>query len=319
MTNKDKYKEFCRTENSIPIFGKAWWLDALCGENWDVCLVEEGSKIVASMPYYKSYNKFGMLLILNAPESQFLGPWISELNLGHSKKLSLEKKYFDDLITQLPKYSHFEQKWHYKNKNWLPFYWRGFDQTTNYTYKLLNITDLDAIWSGLNSNIKGDIRKATNRYNLNVRTDLGVDEFLDLTSKTYERQGMDLPHSRDLIKRLDDACRINNARRIFIAEDELGQYHAGAYVIWDNDCAYYLMGGADPKLRTSGAMSLCMWEAIKYSSEVSRTFDFEGSMIESIEKFFRSFGAIQVPYFAISRTPSKLISIRRFINGLQKK
>ncbi|MHA8053751.1 GNAT family N-acetyltransferase [Aquirufa sp. OSTEICH-129A] len=319
MTNKEKYREFCKTEISIPIFSKAWWLDALCGDNWDVCLVEDDSKIVASMPYYKVYNKLGMLSLLNAPESQFLGPWISELKLGSSKKISLEKKYFDELINQLPQYSHFEQKWHYKNNNWLPFYWRGFDQTTNYTYKLYDLSDLEKVWSGFKSNIQSDIRKATNRFNLSIRTDLRVEDFLVLNSQTFERQGVKLPYSRDFIMRLDEACKNNNSRQIFIAEDEQGRHHAGAYIIWDNDCAYYLMGGADPKLRTSGAMSLCIWEAIKFSSKVSRTFDFEGSMIESIEKYFRSFGAIQVPYFAISRTPSKLISIRRFINRLQKK
>ena len=37
MTNKEKYREFCKAEKNIPIFSKDWWLDSVCPENkyWD--------------------------------------------------------------------------------------------------------------------------------------------------------------------------------------------------------------------------------------------------------------------------------------------
>jgi hypothetical protein len=50
----------------------------------------------------------------------------------------------------------------------------------------------------------------------------------------------------------------------------------------------------------------------------NKTFDFEESMIESIEKYFRSFGAIQKPYYNISKTNSKLIKIKNCIRDLLK-
>ena len=51
-------------------------------------------------------------------------------------------------------------------------------------------------------------------------------------------------------------------------------------------------------------MSLCMWHAIRFAASVSSRFDFEGSMLEPIERFFRSFGAQQLPYFKVTRTNS---------------
>ena len=51
MTNKEKYADFCEVEKTIPIFSQSWWLDAVCGNAWDVCLVEKGGEIYASMPY----------------------------------------------------------------------------------------------------------------------------------------------------------------------------------------------------------------------------------------------------------------------------
>ena len=90
-----------------------------------------------------------------------------------------------------------------------------------------------------------------------------------------------------------------------IAEDSEGQRHAGIYIVWDENSVYYLMGGGDPLLRRSGATSLCMWEAILFAASLKKSFDFEGSMLEPVERFFRGFGADQIPYFSISRTPSK--------------
>ena len=72
--------------------------------------------------------------------------------------------------------------------------------------------------------------------------------------------------------------------------DSQGRIHAASYFVYDEKCCYYLIGGGDPELRTSGASSLLMWEGIKFASTVSGSFDFEGSMIEPIERFFRAFG-----------------------------
>ena len=85
--------------------------------------------------------------------------------------------------------------------------------------------------------------------------------------------------------------------------------HAAIYLVWDKYSAYYLIGGSDPKLRNSGATSLALWEAICFASTVTKSFDFEGSMIESVERFFRGFGGNQVSYFHIWKFNSILIEI----------
>src|SRR5260370_7073664 len=99
---------------------------------------------------------------------------------------------------------------------------------------------------------------------------------------------------------------------MFFAEGPEGRIHAAVYIIWDDRSAYYLMGAADPELRNSGATSLLLWEAIQFAATVTRSFDFEGSMIESIERFFRAFGAKQKPYFHISRMIPLMASLPGF-------
>jgi hypothetical protein len=100
---------------------------------------------------------------------------------------------------------------------------------------------------------------------------------------------------------------------MYFATDSEGRKHAAIYVIWDHNCAYYLMGGANPLLRNSGATSLLIHTAISEMRAKVRYWDFEGSMIQSIERYFSAYGAIQVPYFQISKTSNFLLRLRDFI------
>lgn len=287
-------------------------------EGWDVALVEKGGQILASMPYVVKKNRYGFTLLTMPPLTQTLGPWLRESNAKYAKRLGRQKDLMSNLIEQLPRFDHFAQNWHYSVTNWQPFYWEGFKQSTRYTYVLQHLDDEKQLWDNFQENIRGDIRKATTRFRLGVRDDVSVKEFIGLNRLVFERQGMRLPYSEELVERIDEACADRGVRKIFIAEDEKGRHHAGAYLIWDQNSAYYLMGGGDPALRNSGSTSLCMWEAIKFAASVTERFDFEGSMIEPVERFFRAFGAEQTAYFSISKTPSRLLRARFCLGDLKR-
>lgn len=306
LTNKEKYRQLCIEEDSIPIFSQAWWLDSVTDGNWDVVLIEKGGKIEASLPYVLK-KRYGMTIITQPSLTQTLGPWIRESKAKYAKQLSQEKDLLQELYALLPDFNYYSQNWHYSNKNWLPLYWQGFSQTTRYTYRLNDISNTELLWDNLQDNIRREIRKAINRENLQIQSNLSIQDFLRLNRMVFERQGTTLPYSEQFILNLDKKLTSRQSRKIFIAVDESGRHHAGVYIIWDQNSAYYLMGGGDPELRNSGATSLCMWEAIKFSSTVSKSFDFEGSMIEPVERFFRSFGATQTPYFSISKVNSRLL------------
>lgn len=317
LKNKEIYRDFCSRDDQIPLFSQPWWLDCTAGVgNWNVALVEEGGRVVASMPYVLR-KRFGFTALTQPALTQTLGPWLRESNGKYSSRLSLQKDRLQALFSQLPTFDHFSQAWHYSRTNWLPAFWMGYKQTTRYTYQLPNLGDEELLWGGLQQSIRTDIKKAESRFDVQVRKDLNVDDFLALNRLVFERQGRHLPYSEEYVRAIDAACSSRNARQIFIAEDSKGRRHAGVYLIWDCNSAYYLMGGGDPALRNSGATSLCMWEAIKFASAVTKQFDFEGSMIESVERYFRAFGAIQTPYFAISKTPSRLLKTAIFLKTLK--
>ena len=56
----------------------------------------------------------------------------------------------------------------------------------------------------------------------------------------------------------------------------------------------------------------------KYAAGVTKHFDFEGSMIEGVERSYRAFGAIQTPYFSITKTNSKAFRFLKAIRSIIK-
>ncbi|WP_315919378.1 GNAT family N-acetyltransferase [Mesorhizobium sp. SP-1A] len=307
MSSRAIYRQLCEKEPSIALFQQAWWLDATCGESgWDVALVQKGGEVHAALPF-QAVKRRGFTMIVQPRLTQFLGPWIRSSGATKAAEYGRQKELLTALIDALPIHDRYVQNWNPNVGNWLPFYWKGFNQSTNYTYVLKDLADIEKLWAGLQGSVRTDIRRAQNRVGIAVEANGSLEDFLNLNRLTFERQDKSQPYSTAFVGKIDTACSTRDCRRIFIARDASGRAHSGIYLVWDANSAYYLMGGGDPELRSSGATSLCMWEAIRFAAGVTRSFDFEGSMIEPIERFFRAFGAVQTPYFRLSRTTSPLL------------
>jgi hypothetical protein len=257
------------------------------------------------LPYFYT-NKQGNKNITQPPLTQKNGIWINyPKNQKYTKKLGFEKEIMNMAIDKLLELNilSYNQNFSYEITNWLPFYWREFNQFTRYTYVIESLEDLGHIFDEIDSKTRNQIRKAEKL--LVVKDNLSVEDFYKINTMTFQRQGITIPYSLELVKRIYTTCHQHKCVKIFSAEDSEGNLHGAIFVIWDEDSAYYLMGGSNPDFRGSDANSLLIWKAIQYSSEVTKKFDFEGSMIEPIERFFRSFGAVQKPYFNISKQIGK--------------
>jgi len=301
LSKKDKYRIFCNEELLMPIFMQDWWLDAVCiaGE-WDVCLVEKSGKVLAAWPYYVT--KTGGVPQVNMPlQTKFAGPWFSyPAGLKNHSKLAWEKDVLYELISLLPKLGRFRQNFHYRFTNWLPLYWKGFSQTTYYSYRIPPQQDLDAIYAGFKSSVKNKIQKAMQQVEIKPSSDF--EGFKGLLKKTALAKGISNILPDRLLDNVDAVCRKKQTSTILSAVDHNGVSVAAIYLVWDSESVYYLLSGMDQQYKSTEANTLLVWEGIKFAMGKNRTFDFEGSMIEGIEHFFRSFGAEQTPYFFISKT-----------------
>ena len=306
MSASDLYRDFCRTAPDVPVFAQPWYLDA-CAEGgaWDVVLAHDNGRVVGALPFF--YKKKGPFRYVTMPPFvKMLGPYLLPEFRGLLKK---EHGLLEELIGQLPAFAAFKQNFYPTATNWLPFYWQGFRQTTYYTYRLNGLHQLAQLEAGINRNLRRNIQKAWQQ--VRVVHNLPPEEFYRLNKLSFDRQGLAIPYSWAQFARHDAALAAHGARQYFFAVDAQNRVHSAAYLIWDQQAAYYHLSGDDPALRDSGAGILLVWEAIRYASEVLglACFDFEGSMLPAVERIRVQFGAVQTPYFFVWKYNSRAFEL----------
>lgn len=300
MTAKDKYRLLCTSESTIPVFSQDWWLDIVCGaDSWNVVLVEEKEKIQAALPFYMPLRG----LITMPLYSQTMGPWFAPTSKDtkYAHLLATRQALCKQLIEQLPSFSSFLQNSSYHFTDWLPFYWAGFKQSTRYTYILPDISDTNLLQAQMSSNVRRNIQRAELSHKLTIRKGITIKDFLKIQRMTFDRQHLPYCGDEKLLTLLIEQSRKRNQGDLWGTFDAEGRLHAVAFIIWQKNSAWYLAGGANPELRHSGAQSLLLWKCIQEVSQHTSRFDFEGSMIPGVERFFREFGAVQMPFFTISK------------------
>ena len=318
MNDTERYEQIVASSPQGSVFSTSWWLDALAPGMWRGNVVADGD-LDAAWPTLARRSRWGTLH-LGPPLTPFLGPLLPPPQSGKRRWTSAER-LLELLLEELGPYAHLEARCHPSFSYWTPLSWHGCTQTTRYTWRLNDLSDLEAAEAALRPNIRGDIRKAR-KQGVNV-VEAPTSELLSLYSATSRDRGQQADDTRRAIETIDGPASARDARRALVARDTDGEVHAAGYFVWDSACMYYLVGASDSRLRSSGATSLLIWAAITLAAERGLAFDFEGSMIRSIERFFRAFGSEPVPYSVIRHTPRAGLRaervVKRTLRGVKRR
>ncbi|WP_052649344.1 hypothetical protein [Sanguibacteroides justesenii] len=307
MTNKEKYIRFCEQNDFVPIFSQPWWMDAVCIDGyWDVLLYEKADEILGALPYFVK-KKIGLSYITQPPFTQNNGVIIKyPENQKYEKRLSHEKEVMTALIEQLEKLpiSFYRQQFNCNYTNWLPFYWKGYKQTTYYTYaykNILNIQEQDLLKS-----YSQDKRKSVQSgksKGLYLSEDISVDDFYEFHKLCLIKLGKQISYSHELLVNMVNGAYERNMGKVFTVRDVEGSLVAVRFAVWDKYAGYGINTAICHTNRDGGPF--VFHEVIKYISNFVNIFYLGGSMIESVEASYRRFGTVQVPYFVISKIMTK--------------
>ncbi len=287
------------TPQSYCLFQEPWWLNLTSAGGWDEVRVMNGSELLARLPY-RIIRRHGARVLTQPPLTPYLGPWYRPSNAKAEHQFSQRRQLTAELVAALPKSDLFSQNQWPKIPDCLPFLWEGFSVRTAYTHWLPDLTDLDGLWSGFPKSTRYEIRKAEKRVELIESPD--IDALCDLHERAFTQRGVAPPRKRSFVRTVvEGALREGKARLVF-ARDEALNLHATALLVYDERSAHYLLGGSDARFRASGAASLLLWDAIKFTATRSQSFDFEGSMFEPIARFFRGFNPEILPVSHLYRT-----------------
>jgi hypothetical protein len=271
--------------------------------DWEAWIVADQEGWQAVMPFCAN-RRWGLRSLPQPMFTQYWGVLFRPMpELALREQLYLKRDILQLLIRQMEDFHLIVQNFSPRFDYGAPFHWAGFQLFQRYTYLLDLRPGTDALYAQLQSDLPRKIRRA--RQQMTVRP--GSIEDLTALMEANQQAGRDITGgavSYDAMRHMLGYLIRTGTGGILTAsgrEAALAYSHFGKQTL-------YLMGAFDPEQSRSNGMSLLMWELIRQAvAHGSDQLDFEGSMIEGVEGFFRKFGAYPVPYLQIRRNRLPLL------------
>lgn len=291
----------------MPIQFSPKWMDAVCIKgDWDVIL-ERGpkGKLLGLLVYHiRKYR--GFTLILMPPMTAYNGLFFfyPKGTKGHTK-ISYQNKVTEKLFDRLPKCSFYYQQYHPSYDNWLSLYWKGYKETTRYTY-LMDKTIGEPV---LRKNLKGNLRRNF-KFIEEACTieDLGFDSFWPNLQKSFEERGRPIPYNKTVMENLFEA--FGQTKQLTVKacrHKETNALISGVVLASDETTTYYIASYYLPEATPKSSLGYVFWRSI-FDSD-TKICDFEGSMLKEVEYFLRAFGGQLTPHYKIWKIHNPLLRL----------
>jgi hypothetical protein len=270
------------------LYGQSWYLDAVC-PGWQALVTGDYSRV---MPL-TTRKKFGF--------SYLYQPVLSQ-QLGIFSRVRLKPEEVNEFLTAIPPvFKLIEISLNDQNPPGTVF------PVKKHTTLKLNLNHpYTQIQERYSENTRRNLKKAA-QENLRFRTNITLPEFLELLKKDRSA-GADILGSmknRPALLRLVPALLNRNAGMICGVRNRHGHLLTAALVGQDKGFHYYLAPAMNEEGRETRAMFYLIDRYIHLHAGLPATFDFEGSDIESVARFYKGYGASPFTYTSlrINRLP----------------
>lgn len=299
--DRPEWEAFLLSSPQGNCFARPGYMDIIA-PGWRAVEVRDQGRLVGILPL-NWRTKGGFHASLQPPFAQcwglYLAPTPAKLQ-GHYATYSWKGKVVRAAVEAIPAelrlFIHgFSPAFDYP----LPFHWAGYQLGTRYTYRCRLDGSREDLLAALDKDRQRYLRQATEQGRL-ARPGTKA-ELLTLV-KANTAAGKDLlgGHSIDLLDRLIDWSLAEGVGSIWVAEQD-GQMAAGGLFLRHGNISTYLFGALNPAVKSPSAQTLVVFEAMAAGIGPECVFDFEGSMIQGIEAFFRGMGGAPVPYLYIQK------------------
>lgn len=244
--------------------------------------------------------RFGLRALMAQPNAPATGPFFRTASQGGVKLLEERRSVVEALVEWCGSQNFAVQSIPVSPEisDLLPFIWRDYKVVPRYTFRIDLSQGEDAIFKNMSGDARNMIKKA-NKDNLRCERVDDMTDVISLVTKTFARQKMDFRESVDRKILFEFAKPDNSAAFVTYVNDKPS---AAVFTIRDKKTCYYLLGGYDAENKHNGAGPLAIYKAIlQAKADGCEIFDFEGSIVPQIEKYFRGFGGKLTPYFVANK------------------
>lgn len=306
--DKTRYNEIAKKSGTI--FNTLEWLDIFKNKIRLFGIYEGDKNLIGGFCLYKE-RQFGLRIYRNPFFTPSIGPFLNikaenpvSIMNRWKKATKLMAKTLDNIPHSIISVS--------LNRNVIdtqPFIWRKFKVNPRYTYILNMERSLEESYQRMSGPRRRNIKKAVNS-GLITKQNVNPQIIKSLVLNTLARQKKNIKEDY-LNKILFEFTTPENSLSFTIFKKE--KAIATVFCIYHKNTAYYILGGYNREAEHHGAVTLAMWEAIKHAKGSNlKYFDFEGSIVPQIEKYFRGFGGELTPYYRISKAKLPLEIVLKF-------
>lgn len=269
------YDACIQKSNSAKIYAYSWYLDCVA-DNWDA-LVLNNYEAVMPLPWKRKY----FIKYIYPPA------WTQQLGIFTNKAIS--ENVVNDFMNAIPrKFKKITIQFNSKNKNNL----LKLEERNNFILPL-NFSKKELI-DQFNNNRKRDLNKAK-ATSLKMEKEINKSVFLDF----YLNEDKNYTLTLNQIDTLNNLLNCNNSSVNIWGIRDKKQLVAGLVWLKDQDRITYLLPIATSEAKNKGLPTLLVAELINQFSESNMILDFEGSMINGVADFYKSFGAVKEVYYTL--------------------
>lgn len=279
------------------VYADYGWASAVAS-GWKAIILEKGGDWRAVLPFLPK-KKYGIQYILQPPFCQTWGPILKPLEESSTyTKFSLQHKLLTQLAEAMPKVGLYHMHCHPSIRYLLPFHSAGFEIQTRYTHRL-QLHSTSTLIEALSPQGRRKLRKSEKAsHHLSSGQ---IDTFLALV-KENNAQGTDVLGGIKSGEKLLRSLAALPGVSVHLCSTKEGEPLAAGIFAHDAHTTYYIGGAIRPGKPDDGAMYALMVYAMQEAKRRGcQQFDFEGSMIPGIARFFRQFGATPTAYFSLHK------------------
>jgi len=255
-------------------YAKSWFLD-IVSPGWEA-IVSENYEYLMPLPVKK---KMGLSYLIQPAITQQVGVFSAE---------TINEIIVNQFINNIPYFSY------QLNLNETNFISTGIS-LPNYVLSLQKSSD--EISNLFSKNTVRNIEKANNAGLTAHKLDLGNEIKHFMTENANDSYRYNLPIIFDLIEKAYE----HDAMEIWGVRNPTGILIASACFHKTTKRLIYVFPVSNSEGRSNCAMFLLINSIINNYSEKYQLLDFEGSQIESIARFYKGFGAINMPYYMVKK------------------
>jgi lipid II:glycine glycyltransferase (peptidoglycan interpeptide bridge formation enzyme) len=287
-------------ETAVGVFGSKAWLSTYGNKLSLIGIYKDENQLIGGF-YFMKTKKYGFTFLKLPPYTPHCGLFF----ISDSKNKSSANSFSKEVITEVCNYISSQKSaltvlaFPSNIIDLQPFIWSKYKVVPNYTYRislLRSIEDIKANFDSKNRNVINKAIKEEVQLELNR---LEKKELLSFFMNSLSTTGANIYENelRNVFLKFSDT-----SNSFSVEARKNGELLGVVFCAYDKNNCYYLLGGVNKSSGIQGVNNLLVQRSIEQARELGcNTFDFEGSMLKGVEKFFRSFGPELVPYYTVNK------------------